>query len=62
MFCTQMAHQIIDDSDPAVLYSTGQWSAGGVSGEFYSTTTFTQIVGANATLIFQGAPTVCDRF
>ena len=45
---------IIDDSDPDVVYSTGLWNHGGVPGEIYATTTYTQRAGANATLTFYG--------
>lgn len=48
---------LIDDRDPSVTYAIsadGLWKHGGVSDEFMSTTTSTNVEGATATLTFLG--------
>jgi hypothetical protein len=46
--------QILDDRDPAVVYSSG-WSRAGSSNEFNATTSHANDPGLTATLVFQGA-------
>lgn len=48
------AIQIIDDSDPVVVYSSG-WQKAGSSNEFNGTTSYTNQPGTTATLTFEGA-------
>jgi len=48
-----MTTHIIDDHDPAVVFSPG-WSQGGSGKEYNSTTSYTDSAGRNATLTFQG--------
>jgi len=45
--------QILDDRDPAVVYSSG-WRRAGSSNEFNATTTYANDEGLTATLVFQG--------
>lgn len=50
-----MSTHIIDERNPAVVFSPG-WSQGGSGKEYNSTTTYTDSAGRNATLTFEGAP------
>jgi len=45
---------ILDDSDPSIQYSIGDWSPGGVDQEFKSTTHGTTAANAFATIPFSG--------
>lgn len=44
----------VDDRDPSISYSTGQWGQAGSANEFDSTTTWTSLRGATAKLSFNG--------
>ncbi|KAF9553926.1 hypothetical protein CPC08DRAFT_697234 [Agrocybe pediades] len=45
---------IVDDRDPRIVYSAGQWQTTGTINEFDSSTTCSNVVGATATIRFSG--------
>lgn len=44
----------MDDRDPAVRYTGGNWGKGGASEEYLQTTTWADVVGATAWVTFTG--------
>jgi len=45
----------VDDRDPSVTYSTGDWAQAGIALEFNSTTTWTGVAGSTASISFIGS-------